>query len=101
MAIKHAISDLWKEAAALDTMPSPSLVALTVTVNTANHDVTTLQYLERYLSWADRKFLLAQFNPLAQDWLLEPTNLSTWWQQVESVVESLDISFMGMLSDPF
>ena len=58
-ATKHVISDLWREAMVWDAMPPLSLVAPTITVNEINHDVTTLQYSVRYLSWAARKSLLA------------------------------------------
>ena len=40
--MKHAISDLQKEAEAQDAMPLPSLVALIVTINTVNYDAATL-----------------------------------------------------------
>ena len=95
VAMKHAISDFQKEAVAQDAMSSPSLVVLTITVNTVNHDVATLESLARYLYGVARKSLLAQFKPLSQDSLLEPTNLSAWWQQVKSVVVTLDINFLG------
>ena len=83
-----------------DAIPPPPPVAPVVTVNTVSHAAATLQSSARYLSGAARKPLLAQFKPLAQDSLPEPTNLLAWWQQVKSMVESLDISFMA-LSDPF
>ena len=101
VATKYIISDLWKDAMAHDALSSPSLLPPTITINRVNHDVATLQYLVRHLSEAARKSLLAQFKPLSQDLLLEPTNILAYWQQVESAVESLDISFMGVVSDPF
>ena len=64
---------------------------------TVDHAAATLQSSARYLLGAMQKSLLAQFKPLAQDSLPEPTDLSAWWQQVESMVESLDISFFGAL----
>ena len=42
VAIKHVISDVQKEAVAQDTIPLPSLVALTITVNTVNYNAATL-----------------------------------------------------------
>ena len=59
VATKHVISDLPKEAVAQDTMPSPSLVAPTVTVNTVDHDAATLQSMAGHLSGVAREFLLA------------------------------------------
>ena len=59
VATKHAISDLWKEVAALEAMPAILPVAMTVTVNAIEHDVATLQSLLRHLSKAARKSLLA------------------------------------------
>ena len=42
VATKHVISDLQKEAAAWDSMPPPSRLAPTVTINTVDHDAATL-----------------------------------------------------------
>ena len=54
VAMKHTISDLWKEAVAWDAIPPP----LPVTVNTVDHDVASLQYLARRLSGMAKKSLL-------------------------------------------
>ena len=59
VAMKHVISDLLEEAAALDAMHPPSPVVLTVTVNTVDHDATTLKSSARCLSRVARKSLLA------------------------------------------
>ena len=56
--MEHAISDLQKKAAAWDAMPPLSPVALTVTVNTVDHDVAALQSSVRLLSRVVKKFLL-------------------------------------------
>ena len=58
VAMKHTISDLWKEAVAWDAILPPLPVALTVTVNTVDHDVASLQYLARRLSGMAKKSLL-------------------------------------------
>ena len=59
VATKHAISDLWKEAAAWKAMPPVLPVALTITVNAVDHDASTLQSSARCLSRVARKSLLA------------------------------------------
>ena len=59
VAMKQAISDLQKKAAAWEAMPFVSLVALTITVNAVDHDVGTLYSLMGCLSGAARKSLLA------------------------------------------
>ena len=59
VATKHAISDLWNEAAAMDTIPLLSPVALIVTINREKHNSATIKSLVRYLSSAARKSLLA------------------------------------------
>ena len=79
VAMKHTILDLKKEAAAQDAMFPPLLVALTVIVTTVDYNAANLQSLARYLSGADKKSLLAQFKPLAQDLLPKATNLLAWW----------------------
>ena len=58
VATKHTILDLQKEAAR-NAMPPLLLVAPTVTINTVDHGVSTLQSLARHLSRAARKSLLA------------------------------------------
>ena len=64
-------------------MPPLPPVALAIAVNAVNHADATLQSSSRYLSGAAQKSLLAQFEPLSQDSLPEPTNLLAWWQKVE------------------
>ena len=59
-----------------DAIPPPPMVALVVTVSIVNHAAATLQSSIRYLSGATLKSLLAQFKPLSQDLLPDPTDLS-------------------------
>ena len=56
--MKHAISNLGKEAAAKYAMTPTLPVDPIVIVNTINHYAATLQSLVRYLSGVARKSLL-------------------------------------------
>ena len=61
--------------------------------------MTTLQISASFILSQACKLLLAQFMPLTANELPKPADLSAWWEQVESAIQSLDDSFMGILYD--
>ena len=82
IAIQYTFCNLWQE-----TTPCSTL--------------STLQSSIGYLSGGAKKSLLVKSRLLAQDSLPKTTEFLPWWQQIKSIVKSLDINFVGSLSNLF